>query len=360
MLATRLLIFGLVLAASPAIVSAAPSYNIQVAVTGTNNRPVVFNNAGDIVFQDIDPNLTYSRANVLYANGTRIAFGLPNTELSYVNAINERGQAVGYSFGCCDRIVHPVLLSDGQVTRLDINGGRLRNAYDINSAGHISGEFLNDADQVHAVIYDGSNYRDLGSGGGLMTTANYINDHDQVAGVIAPIGDAVHAFFYSDGVMTDINALSGFHNTGAYGINDLGQMIGSFSPPVTDQHEHGFLYFQGQFTELTPGSFSRPMAINNLGQIVGTYGNGLGDPFIWQDGAYAHLNALIDPAAGYALQYAADINDNGTILAWGCGKHDRNACDILVLTPVPESPAWLMMASGLGLLMLRARRSRSH
>lgn len=355
MRSARLLILGLILA-GPVISLAAPGFTIQVALSGTNYRPVAFNNAGDIAFQDIGASLAQAHANVLYADGTLVALRLPGAEYSYVHAINERGQAVGWSFTCCDNIPHPVLLSNAQVTQLDINGGRLRDAYDINDAGHIAGQFMNDAGQLHAVVYDGSSYRDLGTTGAAMSTAAFINDHGQVVGISSPFENATHSFFYSDGMMTDISLLSGYPNTSAYGLNDVGQMIGRFSPPSSDRQESGFLYYRGGFTELTPGTYSTPTAINNQGQIVGGLGNELGDPFIWKDGKYAHLNELVDPTSGYVLQVAADVNDKGQILTWACGKQDASACDVLVLTPVPESPAWLMMAGGMSLLVLRSRR----
>jgi probable HAF family extracellular repeat protein len=359
MKAIRLLMLTLAFGTSPGIALAAPGFDIHVALSGTNYRPVAFNNAGDIAFQDISANLTEAHANVLYADGTRVNLTLPGASVSYVNAINERGQAVGWSFACCDtsgNVAHPVLLDHGQVTQLDANGGRLRTAYAINNAGHIAGEFVNDADRMRAVVYDGTNYRDLSDGGGAISTAMYINDRDQVAGVIAPIGNEVHAFLYSDGVMTDLSAVSGYPNSSAWGINEMGQVIGRSGAPLTDYPERGFLYYQGQFTDLTPSSLSQPMAINNKGQVVGDLGIGIGDPFVWENGAYARLNDLIDPASGYVLQVAADINDNGQILAWACNRQDAGACDVLVLSPVPESPACLMLAGGLAFVVLRSRR----
>jgi len=354
MRAIRLLLLGLALAFGPAIALAAPGYGIQVVFTGTNYRPVAINNAGDIAFVDLGPTLTQGHASVRYADGTQVSLNLPGSTLSYVHAINERGQAVGWSLNTTENIPHPVLLSGGQLTQLDANGGPLWDAYDINNAGHIAGQYKG-PDGLHAVIVDGTSYHDLGSGGAAMSSAAHINDHDQVVGINSPFENATHAFYYSDGVMTDLSVLSGHPNTSAWGINELGQMIGRYNPPSTDQQEHGFLYYQGQFTELTPGLFSQPMAINNKGQIVGDLGNGIGDPFIWENGAYTHLNDLIDPASGYALQFAPDINDKGQILVWACNKQDANACDVLVLTPVPEAPGWLMLAAGVGLLALRGR-----
>lgn len=53
MTAIRLLMPGLAFAASPPL--AAPDYTIRNALTGTDIRPLAFDNGGDFVFQDIDP-----------------------------------------------------------------------------------------------------------------------------------------------------------------------------------------------------------------------------------------------------------------------------------------------------------------
>ena len=64
--------------------------------------------------------------------------------------------------------------------------------------------------------------------------------------------------------------------TWAQGINDLGQIVGTYAD---SSGEHGFLYSHGQYTTLndplaTAGTWAQ--GINNLGRIVGYYGDGSG------------------------------------------------------------------------------------
>ena len=59
--------------------------------------------------------------------------------------------------------------------------------------------------------------------------------------------------------------------TGAAGINDAGEIVGSFF----SDNEHGFLYGGGNFTQIdVPGERNtRASDINGAGQIVGSFNN---------------------------------------------------------------------------------------
>jgi len=60
--------------------------------------------------------------------------------------------------------------------------------------------------------------------------------------------------------------------TYAYGINNKGQVVGSYHNP-TDDLDHGFLYEAGIYTTIDPPNSDATYAysINSLGQIAGTY-----------------------------------------------------------------------------------------
>jgi hypothetical protein len=66
----------------------------------------------------------------------------------------------------------------------------------------------------------------------------------------------------------------------------------------------------------TDESFAR--AINNVGQILGSCFLQLEcrvEPLLWEHGVLHRLNDLIDPASGWTIVEAADIDDNGVIAA---------------------------------------------
>jgi len=82
--------------------------------------------------------------------------------------------------------------------------------------------------------------------------------------------------------------------TYAYGINDTGQIVGWYYDGSGNGGDHGFLLSGGTYTTLdypgaispshgTPATFA--YGINDLGQIVGTTWQG-GTSFLFSDGTY--------------------------------------------------------------------------
>jgi probable HAF family extracellular repeat protein len=82
-------------------------------------------------------------------------------------------------------------------------------------------------------------------------------------------GNIIHGFLLSNGNYTTLDPL-GSTFTEAWGINDLGQVVGQYS---SGGITHGFLLSDGVYTTLdVPGSTSTvAYGINDLGQISGTY-----------------------------------------------------------------------------------------
>src|SRR5438132_11719306 len=85
----------------------------------------------------------------------------------------------------------------------------------------------------------------------------------------------VHAFLYNGGVMTDLGTFGGWGSY-AYGINNLGQVVGTAQTSAGAWH--AFLYSGGVMTDLNsklPANsgwidLSQANSINNNGQVVGT------------------------------------------------------------------------------------------
>lgn len=105
----------------------------------------------------------------------------------------------------------------------------------------------------------------LGTNG--YSSANSINDNDQVVGWSSSASGPDHAFLWSGGTMTDLGAIAG-GSSYAYGINILGQVVGSSA-------NRAFLYTNGTILDLnsliinTNGStFTTASGINDSGQII--------------------------------------------------------------------------------------------
>src|SRR5436190_9748079 len=102
--------------------------------------------------------------------------------------------------------------------------------------------------------------------------------------------------------------------TGAYGINDNGQIVGYY----IDASYHGFLYSNGAYTTLNDPSAGSAgtvaIGINASGQIVGDYfdANFKNRGFLYSGGSYTTLD---DPLAVVST-VATGINDKGQIVGY--------------------------------------------
>jgi uncharacterized membrane protein len=99
--------------------------------------------------------------------------------------------------------------------------------------------------------------------------------------------------------------------TSAFGINDSGQIVGSFFS-AGNTTTHGFVDTGGSFNTIdVPGASSTAAyGINNSGQIVGWFRDSLGDHvFLDTGGSFNTINA-----PGAINTYAYGINDSGQIV----------------------------------------------
>jgi probable HAF family extracellular repeat protein len=149
----------------------------------------------------------------------------------------------------------------------------------------------------HAFLYKGGKLTDLGAPtASVDSSAVAVNDFDEVAGSIFLISSGftigADAFFYKngqwvvfatgvpEGVYAQVNA-----------INNQGEIVGSYPAPNLPPYSfatHGFVYRNGILVDLGTlgGIDSYASAINSAGQIVGIADNtaGEGEAFIYSNG----------------------------------------------------------------------------
>jgi hypothetical protein len=107
------------------------------------------------------------------------------------------------------------------------------------------------------------------------------------------------------------------NGTSAVGVNDLGQVVGAFTPS-SSFNLSAYVYQSGSFTTLNvPGAVSsEAVGINNAGDIVGDYtdAKGRSHGFLLHNGVYATID---DPAAGQNLStYVTGINNKDQIVGY--------------------------------------------
>jgi uncharacterized membrane protein len=107
--------------------------------------------------------------------------------------------------------------------------------------------------------------------------------------------------------------LAGVFSSAATGINDVGALVGAFSPGLRTPSQP-FLFFQGSFVPFAfPGSIAGGASdINNQSQIVGSYIDAAGR----EHGFFVHSGAFqtIDAPGTNAGTRLTGINNNGDIV----------------------------------------------
>jgi probable HAF family extracellular repeat protein len=189
------------------------------------------NNPGEVVGQGWVGNSSFHA--FLYSGGhmTDLGGGYQSTAVS----INDTGQIVGNATGTNGAFLY----SKGQMIALGApSGATSSSATAINNNGEIAGTILFSAAPSHPGIYSNGKWTDLGAyPGAIGASANGINSTGQIVGNAGfpvqsyhPFKPGKHVpFVVKNGTLTDLNTLvspgSGFTITGAYGINDSGQIL---------------------------------------------------------------------------------------------------------------------------------------
>lgn len=153
---------------------------------------------------------------------------------------------------------------------------------------------------------------DLGTLGGNYSGAYGINNSGQVVGYSLLTNGNTHAFLYSNGTMSDLGAFE------ARDINSNGQVTGSGSPSATFYSNGvtahlgalgGWINYNNQFYSSSYG-----IGLNDYGQVTGnstTTTPGNTHAFLYSNGTMSDLGTL-----GGKYSYGNDINNNGQVVGY--------------------------------------------
>ncbi len=284
-------------------------------------------------------------------------------------SINDAGNVVGpYSF--IDPIAYRWTAETG-IQPLPLPVGALcSEAWDVNSAGRIIGEFERaGGPSPVAIVWDGEQFTEVPPPAGSFSQPHAVNDGGIVVGTTADGTSFYKAFVWDGKEMTLIQPLFGPRSS-ARDINSAGQITGWMGTgPLVDARP--FLWQEGRIAELglPPGAITGvPIAINDAGDVVGALGIADGEGglvtrsvlwssdgqvinlgvlpgfdlcsaldvagagqiigncqqlkppyattgFLWQNGAMFDLNTLIAPNAGAYVAFPNKFNDLGQIAA---------------------------------------------
>jgi probable HAF family extracellular repeat protein len=137
-----------------------------------------------------------------------------------------------------------------------------------------------------------------------------INDNGEVVGYGSTNG-TYHGFIYSNGEFTELGAPEGWRDyVEAIAINNNGEVLGNGMKEIGILQ--GFMYSNGRYTELLPDGWKNAAAvdINDKGEVVG-YGenaNGVIKGFVYSNGNYTELLPNLWIVTGVLT-----INNNGEV-----------------------------------------------
>lgn len=263
-------------------------------------------------------------------------------------ALNDKGQVLGHWTSAAG-VRRGFIYYHGVARDIGAIPGRLTDFTDINNNGYITANgVIADFDEgQHGFLRapDGS-YRDIGAlpYDNPMTITFALNKSLQIVGASGPLTfpeQPLRAFGWNAGSMRD---LGDFGFTPNYGeaINELGQVTGTASLPTGFHNRKAFLYSYGRMVDIDgrPDTgvdrWSEGRGINNRGHVVGNSNHLSG--FIYRGRRMQSLNALIDPALGWNIQYPEAINDAGQIAATAFRGRLQFAVRLDLIRPAAEAP----------------------
>jgi len=269
----------------------------------------------------------------LDSGGVYTSLQYPGADGTIATGINNSGAIVGYALGI-NSYSYGFQLNAGTYSPLNVPGATSTTPFSVNDVGLIVGGYN---PGVHGFLYSGGNFSEVNAS--IPTfTATGINSSGVIAGWYqasnCAAGAASCGLINNNGALTVLSP-TGAHLTIASGINNLGQVVGSFDANNID---HGFVYTNGVYTILNaPGATNTDAyGINNLGQIVGTYDDASGTHAFLYDGVtYTTLTGL------YAMR-PFGINDAGQIV----GQYQVADNGGGGVGGIPEPSTWAMLLLG--------------
>jgi len=190
--------------------------------------------------------------------------------------------------------------------------------------------------------------------GGINTKASVaipsaFNQLDQAAGYAVTDVIGQHASFWNNDAahsIRDLGTLPGDWSSLAWGINDLGKVVGESHPPFGSRPvlwDNDAAHTAVELPLLPGDNYGSATSINNLGHILGSSAYSIPGTWnvspsrlvIWRDGGVFELQSLLSPVTGngWTLTSVSGINNLGQIV--GFGSHNGQPTPFL-MTPVAQ------------------------
>jgi hypothetical protein len=269
--------------------------------------------------------------------------------LMNLRGMNNSGQIIGHSW---DGSSHAYILSaQGVLTCVDTPGSSGGDCYamSINDSGEV---LVRDSAGLHLRHADGTFDEATHPGTFILQS---LNNSQTVAGLthLADGYSVVMGNFHSSSLATIPLPSLGYIRYSTVGLNDNGDVVGSFNRPTPFSPTRGFLR-RSDGTIVEGSSGDEYIAVNNDELILGTNNLGVSAFVLDPSGAYTYLDL---PWA--TEQMLADgINDLGQVVGRYTDTVNYREHGFIA-TPTPDPEALHLLLVGLAGLIARPRRDRA-
>lgn len=262
------------------------------------------------------------------ATGARQAGALPapaGDVQSWAAGVNQSEAVVGGTLNTVGGLGVPVewAASSWSPTFLNLNGGNYGTAQGINGTAQIVGYFgdFSRSDLIYGALWEGNALTQITGFGGRVTQAFDVNSAGVAVGGSQYLGsEQYHAFVWTKPGPVVPLPDAGYSGSRAWAINDAGVIVGDVYTVGTNGSSRAVRWLPsatigGAYTIEDLGlANSDALDINNAGEIVGQY-NPLSSTikaFYWLNGNLKDL-PLLTPIRGGG---ARSINESGDVAGW--------------------------------------------
>ena len=204
-------------------------------------------------------------------DGVFSTYDFPDSNNTYLYALNNMGRAVGY-FDGADGVSHGLIADDGKMTQFDVPGASETYIFGISEIGQLAGNIADASGLIHGFVEDAQ----LDFPGATTTYADHINSAGVSVGSYVDADGIPHGYKRdADGSYTALaypGASSNLEYLYVNAINDAGVIV--FRAKEIDDIDRSYVILPGaEPKELrVPGSASTVgRDVNAKGQIAGFY-----------------------------------------------------------------------------------------